>query len=326
MLLYTPPKAATMIPIIDLGRDKASVAADMHRACRETGFFYVTNHGVPKALIDAQFDAAKAFFDLPVDEKVGLHMKNSPSSAGYEPVGEQILDSQDGKKGAVDLKESFYCGEELADADPWAQRRIRSFGHNQWPAGLPLFREQNVAYRAAVLVLGARILERMALSLDLDESWFKQFYDHPYGTLRMIKYPPQPDNAGFNQIGAGAHTDWGGITLLAQDGAGGLEVRNADNEWITAPPIDNTFVVNIGDLMARWTNGVYNSNMHRVNNNSSGRDRYSLPFFYNPNPDAVIDAIPTCVDANNPRRFASCTTADHMGEMFRRSYPAAKKP
>ena len=99
-------------------------------------------------------------------------------------------------------------------------------------------------------------------------------------------------------------------------------MRNADNEWITAPPVPETFIINLGDLMARWTNGTYSSNMHRVKNNTSQKDRYSIPFFYSPNPDAVIDAIPTCITPDNPRRFATCTAAEHIGEMFRRSYPA----
>jgi isopenicillin N synthase-like dioxygenase len=328
MLLYSPPKAATSIPVIDISdwtvAGKLKAAAEIHRACRETGFFYVAEHGIPSQLVRNQFDAAKALFDLPIEQKMALHMKKSPASAGYEPVGGQVLDSQDDKntKGPPDLKESFYSGAELPDTHPWCQRRIRAFGHNQWP-DLPGFREQNLAYRHAVSALGDRILGLMALSLDLNEGWFEAFYTVPSATLRMIKYPPQPPGASFNQIGAGAHTDWGGITILAQDDVGGLEVRNADHEWITAPPVPETFIINLGDLMARWTNGSYNSNMHRVNNNTSHKDRYSIPFFYSPNPDAVIEAIPTCVTPDNPRRFVTCTAAEHIGEMFRRSYSAA---
>lgn len=328
MLLYSPPKAATSIPVIDISdwthAGKLKAAAEIHRACRETGFFYVAEHGVPLQLVRKQFDAAKSLFDLPIEQKMALHMKASPASAGYEPVGGQVLDSQDDKntKGPPDLKESFYSGAELPETDPWYQRRVRAFGHNQWP-DLPGFREQNLAYRHAVSALGDRILALMALSLDLNEGWFEAFYSVPSATLRMIKYPPQPFGANFNQIGAGAHTDWGGITILAQDDVGGLEVRNADDEWITAPPVPETFIINLGDLMARWTNGTYNSNMHRVNNNMSAKDRYSIPFFYSPNPDAVIEAIPTCVTPENPRRFATCTAAEHIGEMFRRSYSVA---
>lgn len=161
----------------------------------------------------------------------------------------------------------------------------------------------------------------LALSLALPEGWFAPHFDMASATLPLIHYPPHPQDAAFNQIGAGAHTDWGGITLLAQDDAGGLEVRNLAGAWIAAPPIDGTFVVNLGDLMARWTNGVYSSNMHRVINNRGVRqDRYSMAFFLGPRPDVRIEPIPGCVASDRPQVYPVCTAADHMREMFERSY------
>jgi len=327
MIIYTPPKAAETIPVIDLGgADDASqrkrLAWEIHKACRETGFFYVVNHGVPQTLIDDQFLWARRFFALPLDEKMKIDMKKSPSKVGYEPIGAQVLDSQDDSDAAPsDLKESFQCTMDLPDDHPLAQLGLRSYGHNQWPDGLPGFKEQTLAYQAAVRALGDRILRLMALSLDLPETYFESMYDMPGLGLRLLRYPPQPDNARPNQIGAGAHTDWGGITLLAQDDIGGLEVRNADGEWIAAPPIAGSFVVNLGDLMARWTNGLYNSNAHRVMNNGVRRtDRQSIAFFYSPRPSAIIEALPTCVDADRPAKYPPCTAQDHMDEMFRRSY------
>ena len=328
MIIYTPPHPPKSIPVVDLAPSfadasgQARVAQDIHRACRETGFFYVRHHGVPQPLIDAQFAAAKAFFDLPLEQKMATHMKNSPTTAGYEPIGGQALDSQDANAEAAppDLKESFYCGLELPEGHPYAGKQMRSFGYNQWPAALPDFRAQMIAYHAAMRGLGDRLMSLLALSLDLPADWFTGYFDLPVGTLRMIKYPPQTRDDVFNQIGAGAHTDWGGITLLAQDDSGGLEVRNIAGEWLEATRIPGTYVVNLGDLMARWTNGLYNSNMHRVKNNRSGHDRYSLPFFYGPRPDAFIAPIPTCVDDQHPRLFEDCTASQHMSEMFRRSY------
>lgn len=322
MLLYSAPKTLDTIPIVDLGAgDAGSIADAIHRACRGTGFFYVANHGVPQALIDAQFAAARRFFDLPLDLKLALHMKNSPTTAGYEPTGGQVLDSQDDKadKAPADLKESFYCGLELAPDDPLAARKLRTFGHNQWPE-LDGFREQMQAYYRAASDLGDRLLSLIAVSLDMPDGWFKSFHSPASANLRLIKYPPQSHNAAFNQIGAGAHTDWGGVTILAQDSVGGLEVRTVQGDWIKAPPVPGTFVINLGDLMARWTNGIYMSNMHRVNNNTGNRDRYSIPFFYSPFPTSVIEAIPSCVDAGHPRLFPDCTAQEHMAEMFRRSY------
>lgn len=328
MLIYSPPKPATSIPVVDLGDtfDGSSTgrqrAADaIQTACRQTGFFYISNHGVPAGLVQAQFDAAKRFFDLSLGAKLAIHMKKSPTTAGYEPIGGQTLDSQDDKaeKAPPDLKESFYCGLEIAPDDPRFPRPVRPFGHNQWPDLLG-FREQMIAYYAAMTELGAHLLQLLARSLEMPEEWFEPFHRPASATLRIIKYPPQAANAKFNQIGAGAHTDWGGVTILAQDDVGGLEVQTVDGSWIEGRPIPGTFVINLGDLMARWTNGVYSSNMHRVKNNDGGKDRYSIPFFYGPYPASTIEAIPSCVGTGQERRFATCTAEEHMKEMFRRSY------
>lgn len=293
----------------------------IRNACRETGFFYVAGHRIAQALIDAQFEFARRFFALPAEQKLALHMRQSASTAGYEAIGGQILDSQDATapKAPPDLKESFYIAMELPAEHPWAQKKIRGFGHNQWP-DLAGFKQQMLAYQAAVRALGDRVLAMIALSLELPEDFFAPYYDWPGTTLRLLRYPPHPHAALANQLGAGAHTDWGGVTLLAQDGLGGLEVRNVEGEWIQARPIPGTLVVNLGDLMQRWTNGVYRSNMHRVKNNSSTRDRYSIPFFYSPRPDARIECMPTCTDAAHPPKYPPCTAAEHTYEMFRRSY------
>ena len=329
MQIYEPPMPATSLPVIDIGamfggspKERRELAREVHVACRQTGFFYIANHHVPREMITDQFRWAKLFFDLPLDEKLDIAMKKSPTAAGYEPLGAQRLDSQDASAEVAppDIKETFYCGMELADDHPWAVRRIRNFGHNQWPAALPGFRVQMIAYWRAMAELGNRVLALLALSLDLPEDWFVPNFDYPTASVRLIKYPPHPQDAQFNQIGAGAHTDWGGITILAQDSSGGLEVRNAIGDWIEATPVPETFVVNLGDLMARWTNGIYKSNMHRVKNSVSGGERYSVPFFYGPRPDAVIAPMPGCAADDRPQRFATCTAAEHMTEMFRRSY------
>ena len=324
MIFYEPPRAAEDIRVIDLApsfEDDAGmllVAGNMHKACRETGFFYVKGHGVAQPLIDSQFAWAKRFFDLPLDQKLAIDMKRSRDASGYEPMGGQVLDSQDAAAEAAppDLKEGFYC---RADRPAGVPDDAEGYGDNQWPA-LPGFREQMQLYLSKVGLLGDHLMRLLALSLDLPADWFEFAYEHPNAVLRLIKYPPHPANAALNQLGAGAHTDWGGVTLLAQDEAGGLEVRNAAGEWIQARPVPGTFVVNLGDLIGRWTNGVYSSNMHRVKNNVSGRDRYSIPLFYSPQSAALIEPIPGCVDDRHPRRFPTCTAAEHMNEMFRRSY------
>jgi isopenicillin N synthase-like dioxygenase len=329
MEIYAPPVAARSIPLIDLAdTDEANperrreVAQQIRRACIDVGFFYVSHHGVADGLIARQFAAAEQVFRLPIEEKMALHMRRSPSLAGYEPVGEQVLDSQDTTTtaGPSDLKESFHCATDFPDDHPLVQAGARGYGHNQWPAALPAFRTDVTAYFGAVHALADHILSLLALSLHQSDDWFEPFYAQAGGKLRMLRYPPQAGDARFNQIGAGAHTDWGGITILAQDDIGGLEVKDRTGSWIAATPIPGTFVINLGDLMARWTNGLYTSNMHRVRNNDSARDRYSMAFFYSPRPDAVIEAIPSCVSDEQPRRFDPCTAGEHTEEMFRRSY------
>jgi len=333
MLIYEPPRPASAIPVIDIAAvfsgtsaQRKELAWEVHKACRDTGFFYIANHHVPAELIDQQFAWARRFFALPLADKMAIDMKKSATRAGYEPIGEQQLDSQDAKAKAAppDLKESFYCGLELADTDEWAKARLRGFGHNQWPRTLPGFRDQMIAYRQIMTELADRLLSLLALSLDQPEDGFAAYFDRAIGTLRLLRYPSHPRDALTNQMGAGAHTDWGGVTILAQDASGGLEVRNVAGEWIEATPVPGTFVINLGDLMSRWTNGLYNSTMHRVKNNRSSHDRYSIPFFYAPRPDAVIEPVPGCVTEDRPRKFPTCTTTEHLAEMFRRSYGYAE--
>lgn len=323
MVLYTPPKAATHIPVIDLAgsfsdspEQRKAVAWEIHKACRDVGFFYIRNHGVPDALIAEEFASSKRFFDLPAQERLAVHMGKSRNRAGYEGIGGQTLDTD----APPDLKESFYTNNDLPDDHPYVAAGARGYGGNQWPE-LSGFREQQLAYHAAMRKLGFHLMRLIALSLDLPEDHFLPLYETPQCTLRIIKYPPHPEQSQFNQLGAGAHTDWGGITLLAQDDIGGLEVQNADGDWIAATPIPGTFVVNLGDMIARWTNGLYHSNMHRVLNNlGSGRDRYSVATFFSPDRNATIACLPTCTDAQNPPKFATCTAGEHLDEMFRRSY------
>jgi isopenicillin N synthase-like dioxygenase len=320
--LYAPPRRAETLPVIDLSLPDTVIAAAIREACLDTGFFYVINHGVKPELVAGQFEAARRILAVSEAEKRALHMRNSSANAGYEPIGGQVLDSQDpgAEPAPPDLKESFYCTTNLIDENPDARAPTTGTGPNQWPAGLEAWRRQSLAYGEAVQALGDRLLRYIAMSLGLSANWFEPFYVGASGRLRMLRYPPQPDAAAHNQIGAGAHTDWGGITILAQDAIGGLEVRNRRGEWIAAEPVAGSFVINLGDLMARWTNGLYASNMHRVRNNDSAQDRYSAPFFYSPHADSVIEPIASCVSADNPPRFATCTAGEHFREMFRRSY------
>jgi isopenicillin N synthase-like dioxygenase len=310
------------LPVIDLAAASDAAADLVGRACSDTGFFYVASHGVPAELIAAQFDWTRRFFALPMAAKLALHMKGSSSFAGYEPLAGQTLDAT----AKPDLKEGYYYSADLPADDPYVRAGIRGYGANQWPSSAAdfdgvAFRAQLLAYHTALRQLGDRLLGLLAVSLELPPDFFVPMYRRPNALVRLLHYPPQPAAGDARQIGAGAHTDWGGLTLLAQDDTGGLEVQTAAGDWIAAPPLPGTFVVNLGDMVQRWTNDRYRSNMHRVvNRNPVPRDRYSVPFFYTPDHYARIECLPGCSDAQNPPRYAPCLAGEHMMEMFNRSY------
>lgn len=321
MILYEEPRVAERVPIIDLGvsrgfgpEEQARAAAEIHEAARDIGFFYVTDHGVPRALIEAELAAAKAFFEQPIEEKLKIDIKQSSNMRGYEPMGLQTLD----EGSPPDLKESLMLGRDLGPAHPWVQKGIGYQGANLWPPALPDFKQQVDAYMSAVIDLGRRLASLLAQSLDLPADYFADGLIETSCTTRMLRYPPQQKVAD-NQIGCGAHTDWGFITMLLQDDAGGLEVQNIAGEWLRAMPVPDAFVVNIGDMTARLTNGRYRSTPHRVLNNVSGRDRYSIAAFFDPDIERPIVCVPTCV-RDGEETPPPVSYAEHLHEMFVKSY------
>ncbi len=311
------------LPVIDIAglassdpADRAVVADALRDACATKGFFYCSGHGVPQALMDAALAQTRAFFALPTEAKLSLHKDKSPANRGYEPLGDQTL--QPGA--SPDRKEGFYLGDDLRDDDPRVLAGAFNAGANQWPADLPAFRPVMSANVAALRVVAERLLRGLALSLRLDEHHFDDFTRDPLVTLRPLHYPPAEDTDGEPGLGAGAHTDFGGITLLLQDEIGGLEVLDPEiDDWIDVPPIPGTYVVNLGDMMARWTNDRYRSTTHRVINRS-GTDRYSLPFFYTGNPDHLVTCLETCLDDGEEPTYPPVRVQDHLRAMYARSY------
>ncbi len=318
MSLDTQPAAA--LPVVDIaGLDspdpaaRAAVGAAIRAACLDKGFMYVVGHGVDAGLRAQVLDRAAAFFALPEAEKMAVSMALSPCNRGYEPIRGQTLEA-----GAPpDLKESFYTGEDLPPDDPRVVAGKFNHGPNQWPDRPEGFRPVMEAYFEAMQALAARLMRGLALSLDLPEDHFDPFCHEPMSNLRLIHYPPQPADPAPGEKGCGAHTDWGALTLLMQDDSGGLQVRDEAAGWIDAPPLADSYVVNLGDMIARWTNDRYRSTMHRVVN-TSGRERYSVPFFYSGNPDQPVVCLPGC-DGEAPR-YAPTTVEGHLREMYARTY------
>jgi isopenicillin N synthase-like dioxygenase len=302
---------------------KALVAEQFREACLDRGFLYIVDHGVPPALIADVLTQSKLFFDQPMNQKRAVHKARSFCNRGYEPLQDQILEA-----GAPpDLKEGFYIGTDLPLDDPRVVAGVFNQGPNQWPEGfeptaLVRWRATMEAYFQAMSDLCVVIMRALALSLGLPEGHFAAFCTDPIATLRLLHYPPQPANPLPNEKGCGAHTDFGAITILLQDDAGGLQVFDQDHGWIDAPPVAGSYVVNLGDLIARWTNDRYRSTLHRVVNRS-GRERYSAPFFYTGNADHRVTCLPTCLDPGEQPKYPSTTPAGHLTEMYQRTYGGA---
>lgn len=313
------------IPVIDFGpfltgdlAARQAVAREIGAACRNIGFFYLANHGIAPDLMARTFAEAKRFFDQPLEAKLTIDIERSPCHRGYFKLGGENLDP--GKQTeAGDLKEGVKIGRDLAPDHPLVQAGLPLHGPNLWPDNLPGWQGAMQSYFDALTGLGRQIMHAFALSLGLDECYFDRDLTDPMATLGPLHYPPQQGAITEKQIGAGAHTDFGCLTILAQDRNGGLQVKNAAGTWIDAPPIPGAFVINIGDMMARWTNDLFASTQHRVVN-LSGSERYSLPFFYDPNFRAKVEALPSCVSAERPAKFPPTTSGQHLLDMINATF------
>ena len=295
--------------------DRKLVGSALRDACLNFGFFYITGHRVSSKLRTSVFERAKEFFQLPASEKEKINLANSNCNRGYEPLRGQTLEPGQ----PPDLKEGFYSGSEIPENDQRVKEGKFNHGPNQWPDTIPEFQAVMAEYHQTMLNLGRMMMRGLALSLDLTESYFDEFCTDEIATLRILHYPPQPRNPISGEKGCGAHTDFGTITLLMQDDCGGLQVWVEEEGWMHVEPIPNTYVANLGDMMARWTNNKYRSTRHRVIN-TSGLERYSVPFFYMGNPDFPIKCIPTCIDTGQPAKYQETTVERHYQEMYRATY------
>ncbi len=284
--------SSSRIPVIDISSIAAEnrrneMAVALRKACTTFGFFYISGHGVDEEL-QLQLEAeSRWFFEQDTAAKMQLRMAlGGKAWRGYFPLGDELT------SGKPDLKEGLYLGTELSLDHPLVAAGIPLHGPNLFPADRPAFRETILRYMAAITDLGHRLMEIMALSLGLTPDYFAKHYTaDPLCLFRIFHYPP-PSATTADDLpwGVGEHTDYGLLTILKQDDAGGLQIKS-QGQWINAPVIPGTFVCNIGDMLDRMTGGYYRSTPHRVLN-TAGRSRFSFPFFFDPNMEAEVRPIP----------------------------------
>lgn len=313
--------AADNLPIIDLGAlgtesGDAAIARALDAAFGGIGFAYFANTPISAAQQAAIFAASRRFHALPDAAKRAIDMNGF--HRGYmAPKTSVIATSSVARVTKPNFSESFMFMHEVAADDPRFGLPLQ--GPNQWPAGLPEFRAEILAYQAAMEEFCRRLLRPIALALNLPADFLRTWFETPTTFLRLLHYPPQPPDAAEDEFGSAPHTDYGFITVLLQDLSGGLEVRRADGVWLQATPIPGSFVVNVGDMLARWTNGRWQSTPHRVKNLSGG-ERYSCPYFFDMDMESEVACLPSCTSATNPPRHPPVLYGDYLLERLNKNY------
>ncbi|KAK5125689.1 hypothetical protein LTR85_011963 [Meristemomyces frigidus] len=313
------------LPVLDFsafrGEDsqaRSTLLTNIKEACIDKGFFQLTNHGITKALEEQMMDASRQFFSLPISEKLKCDKSLNSYNRGYETIGAQILEPGS----APETKEAIYFGEDLPLDNPRVMRRSYNCGPNLYPEGLGQpFKNTVTEYYDSAKAVAQEVMRALALGLGLEEDWFDGLHDIGSELLLAL----------------GAHRDFGCITLLLQDDAGGLQVQDeVSGEWMDVTPVPGAIVVNLGNLMMRWTNHHYTSNMHRVMN-YSGKDRYSIVYFFNGNPEHTLSIVPGCEERRDTKfkkfgppvkaeKYDPILVRDFVSEQFVASYSRASIP
>ena len=319
------------IPVIDIGPfdggDTAArerIASEIDRACRHIGFLTIANHGVRRRLVDHAFAVSIEFFDRPAEEKIRVKPSDAAIPRGYQAFKSRNLARTYGLEAPPDLREQFFIGPLAPNPDRFPELpQARTFyAENIWPERPADFRPVFEDYYRAMENLAARLMRIFAVALDLPERYFDDKIDHHFNTCPTNHYPvvddPEP-----GQLRAGEHTDFGSLTILAfSDAPGGLQVRMPDDTWLDVTARPGELVVNIGDMMARWTNDRWKSTVHRVVNPPQAGPavarRQSIGYFLHPNYDTRVDCLPTCRSPDNPPRYAPIMAGEHMREKLLR--------
>lgn len=321
---HASPEAA--IPVLDLGPYCAGVpgaleaaAAALRHALEGIGFFIMINHGIPQGLIDQTFAEARRFHSQPLDAKMALRMNEHNN--GYMAMGRYaVWTSAVNANDKPDLNEAFFCKRERPPDDPLRRSGRRFAGPNRWPDNLPGFRNTVLAYTDAVDALARRVLPVCAVALDLPPDYFDAAFAESQFSFRLSHYPPV--QAAPNQFGIAPHTDANFLTFLAQTEVPGLQVRLPSGAWLDVPYLPNSYAVNAGDMMYRWTNGRFKSTPHRALP-PVGQHRYAIPFFLGPHLDTVIACLPTCQGPDNPPQFPPITYEAYLHWWYDANYNAA---
>jgi isopenicillin N synthase-like dioxygenase len=322
-------------------QDRQSVAQQVGAAFRDSGFLYAANHGISQELQAELTQVIKEFFDLPLEEKMKVRIF-SPSSPSLENISSQQLQIHVNKSDTIkgyealletkldastrgDLKEAFAVGDSPYDSEQnppssptWSGWTSYPKNANQWPASPPHFRKILYAYNAAILAFSRKLMRMIALALHLDEDYFDHMADFPMAGLRALHYPAQER---ADDVGIGAHADYSWFTLVNQlSDTPALEVLNGNGEWVSAPPIANTLVCNVGDFLEMATGGKFVSTVHRVVN-KTGRERYSIPYFFSPSADVMIETLPGCEAGAEGGKMTPIRAGDwHLERLLRARY------
>ena len=319
-----PEAIARAIPVIDVapafdgGRGLERVAAQVREASERVGFFYVKGHGVPPAVIDGAFAASRELHALPLEDKLALRLNQN--NIGYLPVNESMQRASTVHKATrPNYNESFFISHDRAADHPDVVAGTPLRGSNQWPAGHAGMRAAMVRYFETMVALGERTLPILDRALEMEAGFFAPFFaDEAHVNLRFLHYPPQALDDP-EQFGQGPHTDNSFITFLAREDTPGLAVRLPSGEWLAPPLVEGTFLVNLGNIMKRWSNDRFLSTPHGVVNDS-GRDRYSIAFFYSPSITAQIEVLPSCVSAARPAQYPPAVYGDLVKAFYSANY------
>jgi isopenicillin N synthase-like dioxygenase len=317
--------AASMIPVIDYGPYFAGepgaldhLVPQVRQACEQVGFFYAAGHGVDDAIVDRAFAAARRFHALPLDDKLALRLNEN--NIGYLPVNASVQGASTVHKATrPNQNESFFISHDRGPGHPEVMAGIPLRGLNQWPQSLLDIRQPMTAYFTALGAMCDKMLPAFALALDAPADAFAPlFANDGHHNLRFLHYPPQ-DAGEDNLFGQAPHTDNSFMTALARTDVPGLAVRLPSGEWFPPPIVPGTFLINLGNMMRRFSNDRFLSTPHGVLN-ESGTDRYSIAYFHSPNPNATIECLPSCVSAENPAKYAPAIYRDLVLEFYRANY------